>query len=83
MRRAAPVPNHLPRIVLRGGIEIDGYFLPEGTVVGVPMYAIHHDPNYLPEPFTFQPERWLESPDNPPEAIALACRASNPFSIGT
>lgn len=47
------------------------------------MYAIHNNPAYFPAPFTFNPDRWLESPTNPPEAIALARKAFNPFSIGT
>ncbi|KAH8721567.1 benzoate 4-monooxygenase cytochrome P450 [Phaeosphaeriaceae sp. PMI808] len=83
LRRAAPVPSHLPRLVLPGGIVIDDYEVPAGTVVGVPMYVIHHHPAYFPAPFTFKPERWLESPVNPPQAIALARKAFNPFSIGT
>lgn len=83
LRRTAPVPSHLPRDVLSGGMEIDGEYLPPGTVVGVPMYTIHHDPSYFPEPFAFRPERWIESLNNPPEKIAFARRAFNPFSIGT
>lgn len=83
LRRIAPVPSHLPRVVLSGGMEIDGEHIPHGTVVGVPMYSIHHEPTYYPEPFTFRPERWIESADNPPESVALARKAFNPFSIGT
>lgn len=64
-------------------MTIDGDHLPADTVVGVPMYAIHHNPAYFPDPFKFRPERWIESPDSPTEAIALARRAFNPFSIGT
>ena len=47
LRRTAPVPSHLPRIVLDGGIEIDGVLIPAGTTVGVPMYALHNDPTHL------------------------------------
>ncbi|CAO2649685.1 Nn.00g009770.m01.CDS01 [Neocucurbitaria sp. VM-36] len=83
LRRTAPVPSHLPRLVLPGGIDIDNEHLPANTVVGVPMYAIHHNPTYFPSPFSFLPERWIESPTNPPESIAMARRAFNPFSIGT
>jgi cytochrome P450 len=83
LRRTAPVPSHLPREVLPGGMTIDDQYFPASTVVGVPMYAIHHNTSYFPDPFTFDPARWLESPTNPPEAIALARKAFNPFSIGT
>jgi cytochrome P450 len=64
-------------------MTIDSTHFPARTVVGVPMYALHHNPTYFPEPFTFRPERWIESPTNPTEAIALARKAFNPFSIGT
>ncbi|KAL6704672.1 hypothetical protein ACN47E_007954 [Coniothyrium glycines] len=83
LRRTAPVPSHLPRIVLAGGLDIDGEHFPAGTVVGVSMYAIHHREKYFPEPFSFKPERWIESAENPAETIAHARRAFNPFSIGT
>lgn len=83
LRRTAPVPSHLPRVVLPGGMTIDSQHFPADTVVGVPMYAIHHSETYFPAPFTFQPERWLESASNSAEDIALARKAFNPFSIGT
>jgi cytochrome P450 len=59
LRLAPPVPSLLPREVLQGGITIDGAFIPEGTIVGVPAYAIHRSPAYFPEPEKFWPERWL------------------------
>jgi cytochrome P450 len=83
LRRTAPVPSHLPRVVLSGGMVIDGIHVPEGTVVGVPMYALHNNPTYFPSPFSFSPERWIESPSNPAENTALARKAFCPFSIGT
>lgn len=83
LRLTAPVPSHLPRVVLPGGMNIDDEHFPASTVVGVPMYAIHHNPAYFPDPFAFNPSRWVKSPTNSPEAIALARKAFNPFSIGT
>lgn len=32
--------------------------IPEGTLVFIPTYAIHHDPEYYPEPDRFDPERF-------------------------
>jgi cytochrome P450 len=62
---------------------VDGQHFPAGTVVGVPMYALHNNPTYFPSPFIFDPARWIESPTNPSQAIALARKAFNPFSIGS
>lgn len=40
---------------------LEGRFIPEGTVVGIPIYAQHVDPtNFWPTPLEFRPERWLE-----------------------
>jgi cytochrome P450 len=83
LRRTAPVPSHLPRVVLEGGTDIDGHHIPAGIVVGVPMYALHNNPTYFPSPFTFSPERWIESPFNTAESIAFARKAFCPFSIGS
>jgi len=60
------VPSLLPRELLKDGITINGTLISEGTIVGVPAYAIHRNPEYFPEPDKFIPERWLatESADN-------------------
>ncbi|KAI4952799.1 hypothetical protein J4E91_003273 [Alternaria rosae] len=83
LRRAAPVPSHLPRVVLDGGMVIDGIHVPAETTVGVPMYALHNNPAHFPAPFTFSPERWIESPSNSASSVAWARRAFFPFSIGS
>jgi cytochrome P450 len=83
LRRTAPVPSHLPRFVLSGGIVVDGEHIPEGTVVGVPMYALHHNPDYFPNPFVFSPERWIQSKNNSAETISRARQAFFPFSVGS
>lgn len=85
MRLSPPVGGILPREVLAGGIEIDGLSLPEGTVVGTPHYAIHHNPAYYPSPFSFAPERWIpnSSLEVTKESVALAQSAFCPFSIGS
>ncbi|XP_042124030.1 cytochrome P450 3A31-like isoform X1 [Peromyscus maniculatus bairdii] len=38
--------------------EIDGVFIPKGSLVMVPIYALHCDPEYWPEPEEFCPERF-------------------------
>ena len=31
------------------------------TVIGIPIYVIHHNPTYWPEPEQFRPERFLKA----------------------
>jgi cytochrome P450 len=73
----------MPRIVLSGGMNIDGHHLPEGTVVGVSTFAIHHNSTHFPNPWEFQPERWIESSHVSSEDIKHARKAFAPFSLGT
>ncbi|KAF2690632.1 cytochrome P450 [Lentithecium fluviatile CBS 122367] len=84
MRMTPPVAGALPRQVLLGGIDIDGHHIPAGIDVGVPHYALHHNPDYYPRPFDYIPERWLSDPAaNPLHAkLADAQSAFCPFSIG-
>jgi len=83
LRLSPPVPSHLPREVLHGGLTIDGQYFPKGTVVGTAPYAIHHNDEYFPMPFTFQPERWIVDGKAVSEAsVATARAAFCPFSLG-
>lgn len=55
------IPMSLPRYVPRGGRTIDGYFVPEKTVVSCQAYSVHRiDERVFPEPDKFDPDRWLE-----------------------
>ncbi len=67
------------REVAAGGLEVDNEYIPAGYDVGTSIYAIHHNPTYFPDPFSFIPERWLDG-SGYPEAIAQ--QAYNPFSLG-
>ncbi|KXJ97446.1 cytochrome P450 [Microdochium bolleyi] len=54
------IPMSLPRYVPRGGRTIEGYFVPERTVVSCQAYSTHRiDEAVWPEPELFDPERWL------------------------
>lgn len=50
----------LPRVVPKGGMIINGHHVPGGTCVSVPIWTHHTDKRYFPEPYQFNPERWLE-----------------------
>ncbi|KAI9848834.1 MAG: hypothetical protein M1837_006350 [Sclerophora amabilis] len=78
MRMSPSVGSSLFREVQAGGAMVDGEFIPAGVDVGTPIYSIHHNPAYFPDPFAFLPERWLVS-----EASNTAgFGAYNPFSVG-
>lgn len=47
---------------------IDGDLIPAGTMIGVNPYCLMHNELYFPEPFRFQPERWLEPEDGTNES---------------
>lgn len=43
----------------REDYDMLGVHIPKGTVVSVPIYAIHHDPQNYPDPEEFIPERYF------------------------
>lgn len=67
----------LPRVVPEGGLEVCGEFFKEGTVISVPSYSIHRDPEVWGDDVdSYRPERWSER-DN----VAIQ-KTFNPFSFG-
>jgi cytochrome P450 len=62
LRLNSPVGTPFPRLVPKGGITIEGHFLPEGTEVGINSWCIARNPMiYGEDAEYFRPERWLES----------------------
>lgn len=56
-----PIPMSLPRYVPTGGRTIDGYFVPEGTILSCQPYTVHRfDEHVFPDPDRFDPDWWLE-----------------------
>lgn len=63
---------------------IDGHVIPRCTVVGVNIYSIHHNSEYFLDPFSFQPERWLDDDESgySPKAKGVMAEAFTPFLTG-
>lgn len=88
MRLSPPLPGILERRVLVGGAVIDGHVVPEGAVVGVTIYALHHNDKYHPDSSTYLPERFIVGCQTPlfdvtEETLKTSQSAYMPFSVGT
>ncbi|XP_036413074.1 cytochrome P450 3A56-like [Colossoma macropomum] len=57
--RLYPVAARTDRIAKKT-VEINGVTIPEGTTVMIPIYPLHRDPEYWPDPDTFNPERFTK-----------------------
>ncbi|XP_078614494.1 cytochrome P450 3A24-like [Branchiostoma floridae x Branchiostoma japonicum] len=55
--RMFPAAQRFDR-VCKEDTEVKGLHIPAGTIVNIPAYAIHHDPEIWPEPEKFKPERF-------------------------
>lgn len=94
LRMSPPVSTTLwrERDVRDASVEplvVDGHVIPPGTMVGVNIYALHHNPEYFPDPYSFRPERWLataegtQSAEQVTTAKKLMHDAFGAFSIGS
>ncbi|KAI1867118.1 uncharacterized protein JN550_007170 [Neoarthrinium moseri] len=62
---------------------IDGHIIPPGTQFGVNLYAMHHNEKYFPDPFTFNPDRWVSTDSKIGESDESGRhRAFAPFIVG-
>ena len=89
LRLCPPVPMLLPREVGPGGLYCMGLHFPEGTVIGVPTYALHHNESYFSNPFEYSPSRWLIEEEkegkgklSSPDENTCQREAFIPFSLG-
>jgi cytochrome P450 len=60
LRRRPVLPNAAPRAVVEP-IEVGGWAYPVGTCLVPNAYLVHHDPEIYPDPYSFRPERFLET----------------------
>ncbi|KAF2165317.1 hypothetical protein M409DRAFT_67187 [Zasmidium cellare ATCC 36951] len=59
MRLYGAAPGMLPRIVPPGGVDMGGFYIPQGMTVTTHAYSAHRDPEVFPDPLEFNPRRWL------------------------
>ncbi|KAK7613619.1 flavonoid 3',5'-hydroxylase [Phyllosticta paracitricarpa] len=68
MRLNPSAPNIFPRLAGRGGMELNGKYVPEGTELTSNPWLVHRDPNIFgADADSFRPERWLESEERAKE----------------
>ncbi|KAI9642601.1 hypothetical protein NHQ30_009406 [Ciborinia camelliae] len=53
-------PTRLPHVVPDGGWTFKSTYFPAGSIVGCSAYELHFNSDVFPNPYDFQPERWLE-----------------------
>ncbi|EIM91537.1 cytochrome P450 [Stereum hirsutum FP-91666 SS1] len=82
LRLGAPLGS-FPRITPKGGATLTGVSIPEGTIVGVPVWAqMVSEDNFYPDPTSFRPERWLPGglgPGSRLNKIALMTFSHGPY----
>ncbi|KAF2800348.1 cytochrome P450 [Melanomma pulvis-pyrius CBS 109.77] len=82
MRMSPSVGQTLAREAPVGGAIVDGDFIPAGCDVGVPVYSIHHREDIYPDPFNYNPDRWMVQREGASQQVLDQYAAYNPFSVG-
>ncbi len=84
MRMTPAGPSELARIVLPGGLQVDGEFLPEGSCVGTAGWSNGFNDENYGDSNTYRPERWIVDEENgvTAESVAYAKSCFHPFSAG-
>ncbi|KAL4780055.1 cytochrome P450 [Aspergillus varians] len=82
VRLYAAVPSVLPRAVPQGGVDINGYFIHEGTTTSTQCHSLHWREDYFLNALQFDPERWV-SPTKEMEEAYMGFGASTRSCVGT
>ncbi|KAI4870708.1 putative cytochrome P450 [Hypoxylon rubiginosum] len=68
LRLYPPVTSGLVRVVPPGGEQIAGHFVAGGTFVEVQHWSMNHSKDNWKDPWTFNPERFLTTPEEAAKA---------------
>ncbi|KAL1598668.1 hypothetical protein SLS60_007808 [Paraconiothyrium brasiliense] len=77
LRLSYGVMHRMPRVSPDQPIFYRDWVIPPGVAVGMSAYMNHTDPDIYPDPFTFNPERWLNN------VTPAMTRCLVPFSKGS
>ncbi|POR38211.1 Cytochrome P450 CYP58R1, partial [Tolypocladium paradoxum] len=53
--------GRLPRVATNETLQYNGFKIPAGTPVSQASYFLHTDPAIFPDPYSFDPERWIKA----------------------
>ena len=67
---------------LLGKTQPQSYFLPAGTFAAIAHGAIQADPNFWPNPETFNPDRFLVPDEKSPRGVKAEMKHLTPFGGG-
>ena len=60
LRLSSTVPLVIPHETIKN-VKLNDYTIPSKTMIWINMWSVHHDEKLWPDPFTFRPERHLNS----------------------
>ncbi|XP_078521131.1 cytochrome P450 3A21-like [Lissotriton helveticus] len=75
--RMYPSAGRLER-VCKKTVEVNGVTIPKGVVVLIPLYPLHRDPEYWPEPDKFNPDRFSKENKDTQEPYTFLPFGSGP-----
>ncbi|ORX73063.1 cytochrome P450 [Linderina pennispora] len=70
--RLRPVSGNLPRIIPRGGVVIQGYFIPEGYSCSVCLAGANMNPDTWKRPHVFYPGRFVDCDYNKHQVLTFS-----------
>ncbi|KAG6366820.1 hypothetical protein INS49_001001 [Diaporthe citri] len=76
LRLSHGASSRMPRIATEENLQYKQWIIPAGTPVMQSLYLHHTNPQVFPEPFKFNPERWIEDPKLKPRYLMAWGRGS-------